>query len=72
MELTLVEDELRALLQLLFEKFAENSTDAVTAHHTKLLISASAYISGIMGPNLSNKVNHKSIIVDVTKLRFIQ
>lgn len=47
MRLTLGEDELRAILRLYLKEFLKNGSDDGTARRTKLLIPASAYISGL-------------------------
>lgn len=50
----------------------ERGLDACTARHRKLLFPASAYISGIAPPTLSNKMNGDAIVIEDTKRRRVQ
>lgn len=63
---------MRALLQILLEKFLENGIDAVTFRHTKILVPGSTCVSGIVVPTLFYKMYHKAVIIEDTNLRAIQ
>lgn len=70
--LTLGGGGMRWSQQLLREKFSGNGNDTVTARHTKPVILAPVYISGIMSSTFSNMLSLEAVLFADTILPVIQ